>query len=289
MAVNLEFKQIKVGKGRRPVIEKKLEALMLSIRAIGLLHPISVVRDGDVPHQFRLVAGLHRLEAMRRIGHFYAIPAEIIDVNERLIEIDENMVRAELTRAQRSALRLEQKRLYEAKFPHTKRGKNPGGGKGHGKKKDMEKRQNDVSPKGFVQHAAEATGQSKSTIEREVRLGAALERHGLEEVAGTVLDKPGTLKALTELAEASPDAARALLDRAKAGESGLEAELKRQAKAKPKAKAKPRPADKTEPETMRPLREIRDALAELKGMIKAEELEAYAQELHRMIDQWKTT
>jgi len=80
-----------VPAGRRPL--RGVADLAASIADIGLLHPITVTPDR------RLIAGLHRLEACRSLGHS-TIPACILDTDDprtRLAEIDENLRRADLT------------------------------------------------------------------------------------------------------------------------------------------------------------------------------------------------
>lgn len=82
-----------VGRRKRPLNEERVTALQASIAAIGLLQPIVVT---DV---YGLVAGRHRLEAVKRLG-WMTIPARIAPLDElraELAEIDENLIRQELT------------------------------------------------------------------------------------------------------------------------------------------------------------------------------------------------
>src|SRR5215468_8945529 len=88
---------------RKPRPEK-VDQLAESIRMQGLLHPI-IVRPKDGTG-YLLVAGHHRLEAIRNLhkaGHWPSgsIRAEIVgemdDDAARLAEIDENLIRADLT------------------------------------------------------------------------------------------------------------------------------------------------------------------------------------------------
>ena len=81
---------------RAHVGDDYVRELAESIRDAGLVNPITVVEhDG----RYRLVAGLHRLEACRSLG-WSAVPAIVRDIGEveaELAEIDENLIRRELT------------------------------------------------------------------------------------------------------------------------------------------------------------------------------------------------
>lgn len=84
---------IQVGTRRRPLNEGKVVALMASIADVGLLQPV-VVTD-----RYGLVAGRHRLEAVRRLG-WPTVTARIAlleGLHLELAEIDENLMRNELT------------------------------------------------------------------------------------------------------------------------------------------------------------------------------------------------
>jgi hypothetical protein len=87
---------IVVGERKRALREMAVGELAASIRTLGLLHPIMLAeRDGGL----HLVAGLHRLEACRRLG-WETIPAIVRaggDLDAELAEIDENLKRAELS------------------------------------------------------------------------------------------------------------------------------------------------------------------------------------------------
>lgn len=84
---------VAVGPRKRPLDGARVAALAGSMAEVGLLQPI-VVTDA-----MGLVAGRHRLEAARRLG-WRTIPARVAPLDElraELAEIDENLVRNELT------------------------------------------------------------------------------------------------------------------------------------------------------------------------------------------------
>ena len=77
--------------------DSKVESLASSIATIGLLNPIVVDTDG------RLVAGLHRLEAHRMLG-LADIDVRVLkldDIDAELAQIDENLMRNELSALER--------------------------------------------------------------------------------------------------------------------------------------------------------------------------------------------
>jgi ParB-like chromosome segregation protein Spo0J len=116
---------IYVPPGRRQVREETVLALMDSIKAIGLRTPITLryvegpmdMGDGHGPvHGVPvLVAGRHRLEAMRRLGEEYISHYWSWDDDEakaELFEIDENLARAELTTDEKRQLLRRRKELW---------------------------------------------------------------------------------------------------------------------------------------------------------------------------------
>jgi ParB/RepB/Spo0J family partition protein len=108
---------------KRDLDPANVERLVDSISSIGLLSPIVVRRTGpDVVH---LVAGRHRLEAMIRLGRL-EIECVVVSNGElqaELMEIDENLCRAELTPAQEAAAIARRKEIYLALHPETAAGK----------------------------------------------------------------------------------------------------------------------------------------------------------------------
>jgi len=100
--------KITVGPNRRPLKDEKVAELMQSIKANGLLNPITL------DQKFNLIAGLHRLTACKRLD-FKEIECNIIDCSNaeqaRLAEIDENLIRSELSALERGNLWLERDQI----------------------------------------------------------------------------------------------------------------------------------------------------------------------------------
>ena len=189
-----------------------VDELAESIAAQGLLHPITLrKRASDGAHV--LVAGRHRLEAVRKLGH-QTVAAVILDGADsdraQLVEIDENLVRADLTPAERAAHQAKRKEIYERLHPETKAGaaqaKGMNAAQGRG-------RQNGDHVDRYTADAAKKTGKSERSIQREAARGAAIP--DVAALAGTSLDKRGELDALARL---PPDEQHKLAERAKAGE-----------------------------------------------------------------------
>jgi ParB/RepB/Spo0J family partition protein len=200
---------------RREVVN----ALAESMKAQGVLQPI-ILRRSEAPG-FLLVAGHHRLEAARGLG-WHSIPARLIEAPEAdfalLAEIDENLVRADLSAAERALHIGRRKEIYERTHPETAHGAVGRGGKSR-KLCDTKDR--------FTKDTAKKTGQS----ERKVQLDTARAKLDvLADIVGTCLDKGVEIDALAKL---PPAVQRNLADRAKAGERvSAKVEAKREHRAR---------------------------------------------------------
>jgi ParB/RepB/Spo0J family partition protein len=97
--IELEVASIEVPVKHRAIREKKMSGLMDSIGVIGLQTPISVRKTED---GYELVAGGHRLEAVKRMGG-RKIAARILERQTcKLWASSENLHRAELTKLERA-------------------------------------------------------------------------------------------------------------------------------------------------------------------------------------------
>ena len=121
---------------RSDLDEAKVEVIAQSMDEIGLQAPVLLrphrTRAADSPQEwgpetvglFALVAGAHRVEAAKRLG-WTRIEAMIVDGTPdetRLIEIDENLARAELTALERARFLTARKEIYERAHPEASRG-----------------------------------------------------------------------------------------------------------------------------------------------------------------------
>ena len=95
--MELKISDVIVGNRKRKLNESKVQSLAESFSSIGQLQPITV-SEGDYG-TYRLIAGLHRLEAAKAIG-WEKIQAAVFEGGEietELAEIDENLMRNDLT------------------------------------------------------------------------------------------------------------------------------------------------------------------------------------------------
>lgn len=194
--------------GARPLVDAAVAVIAESIERVGLLQPIIVqetklMRGGVFAPGYRLVAGHHRVEACRRLGwqmiDAIELGEDVSFLEKELIEIDENLCRAELTPAQRAAAIKRRKEIWEALHPESGSICATLGGRGN---------------VGFAADTAKASGEPKSSINRHLSRAEFL-GDDLLKVAGTSLDKGVELDALKSL----PAEQRApLIERAQAGE-----------------------------------------------------------------------
>lgn len=224
----IELSQISVPSDRmRKPRPEVADSLAESIREQGLLHPI-IVRPRQ--NGFTLVVGRHRLMAVKKLKH-KTIRCEIreglkVDAAQ-LAEIDENLMRADLSPAEQAAHHATRKELYEKLYPETKQGGNPGKS-GGGKKAKNDKLSS------FAEDTARKTGVNRRTVERSVARGRKIS--SVTELAGTSLDKGDELDALAKLEDIDSKAADTLKKQAAAGKKvsakAILKRLKREAKEK---------------------------------------------------------
>jgi ParB-like chromosome segregation protein Spo0J len=175
-----------------------VQALSDSIAEIGLQTPITVTRqvefaDGQEVQVWRLIAGLHRLEAVKSLGlaEIEAVEMGDDEVLQKLWECDENLCRAELTGAQRAKFTAERKKWYEIKHPETRHGAT-----GRGREKSC---QFGDSNERFTAETAKATGRSERSVQRDALRGAKIDLDALEILEGTIGDKGVNLDAIARL------------------------------------------------------------------------------------------
>lgn len=120
--LNIAIADIRIGDRLRKVDADWVDAIALSMEKIGQQQPILVSRQGD---KFKLVAGAHRLAAAKKLNweKIDAIIVEGTNLELRLHEIDENLLRRELSEMDRAAFLLERKTVWEQLHPETARGK----------------------------------------------------------------------------------------------------------------------------------------------------------------------
>jgi|GEM_PF-2478142 len=191
-AVPYEIDQISIGGKRRPLNETKVVGLMESIRECGLINPITIT----IPKGAKavLVAGYHRLAACKRLG-WKQIPTQVLHTQYPLLvelaEIDENLIRNELTPLEMADSLKRRKEIYEKLHPPSKKG---------GDHTSEAGKQNVESTFCFVKDTAAKTGKSESTIQQNVKIATDLTKGVKEKIAGTpIAEKKEELKALASV------------------------------------------------------------------------------------------
>lgn len=205
----IDINKIEVGDRLRALNPEKVDELAELMARQGQLHPI-VTRAVEGGSEFTLVVGLHRLKAAMKLGWTQiraTAHAKMSDDAAALAEIDENLIRSELSPAARATHIGRRKEIYERLNPETKHGAAPGKAGGGKKAKG-------VPNTSFAKATAKATGRSKSSIEKAAKRDKVL-GNLLDRINGTALDTATELDALIKLPE---EERAALVERAVAGE-----------------------------------------------------------------------
>jgi ParB-like chromosome segregation protein Spo0J len=211
--ITVPIGQVVVDGERRPINEAKVAELMESIRTVGILNPIVVVRKGK--NGFRLVAGLHRREAMKRLG-FASIQCTVLEHNDvlriELAEIDENITRHNPGAAEHALLTVRRGEIIKELAQQSGTLSQATTSSNQALRRAGQRTGPDVAS---VRDQASKTGETKDKIQRSKKRGGLL-RDVLSRVRGTSLDKGVELDALAKLPKAERED---LADRAASGEA----------------------------------------------------------------------
>jgi ParB family chromosome partitioning protein len=190
----------------RPVNADWAATIAASIEMKGLDTPICVRPvEGE---RFALVAGGHRLAAIRLLGWDelnvgdHVVVREMSELEARLAEIDENLIRHELTPLDRALFLQERKRVYEEMHPEAKAGGD--------RKSKVQKLKDEIKsqslrldlPARFTAEAAARVGLSERTVQLALELAQALSPAAIAALRGTALEK--NQSALLALAKEAP-------------------------------------------------------------------------------------
>ena len=112
----IPINEITVSPGRREALPGDVKELADSILELGLINPVMVDQS------YTLIAGLHRLEAMKLLGRteIECTVSDLAGLQAELAEIDENFIRKDLSDAEFRELLLRRKEIYESLHPETK-------------------------------------------------------------------------------------------------------------------------------------------------------------------------
>ena len=192
--------QIKVNDGRREADPEGIQELADSISQVGLINPITIDQECT------LIAGLHRLEAAKLLGwtEIECTVSSLEGLLVELAEVDENVVRKDLSAVEYSDLLLRRKEIYEALHPETKNG-----GDRKSEKIRTSKCRSDLEMS-FAQDTADKLGVSRRTVERQIQTAKNLspEAKDIIRETGIKLTKKDALKLSRLAPEQQTDAAR---------------------------------------------------------------------------------
>ncbi len=176
-----------------------VEELASSIAQNGLLHALTLRADEG---RLILVAGRRRLEAVRLL-QWDTVKANVLTIDQTqalLIEIDENLQRAELTALQHAQHIAERKKIWEAMHPQTKTGgteaeHDPKTGRLKGKKKRQPPKNANSATFGnghptpsFVEDTARKTQTPKRTVAKSAQIGEGICRQAQKLLEDTPLE-----------------------------------------------------------------------------------------------------
>lgn len=202
------------SKRKRFIARGKVKELAESIKEIGLLQPI-IVTINKV-----LISGLHRLEACKLLDwqEVDCVEKDYSELDAELAEIDENLIRAELTTLERGEHLLRRKEIYEAKHPEAKKGQY-----GHKGNKVVTKAESEIIS--FSEDTAAKLGVSSRTVQQEVQIAEKLAEDVKEAIRGTPLED--NKSDLLELARLEPEKQKKAVEKILKGEAKKAREAKR--------------------------------------------------------------
>ncbi|WP_086642620.1 ParB N-terminal domain-containing protein [Acetobacter sp. DsW_063] len=196
--IEIPLSEIDVSDRLRAIDEDYAALIAASISEEGQRTPVEVrklpsklAKKGFV---YALIAGGHRMRALEIAGKesAFAIVLEASDLKARLLEIDENLCRRELSALDRATFLAERKRVYEEMHPETKNGGD--------RKSDQFRKLAELIP-AFNKATADRLGISQDTIERAVKRHSGIPPDVRDLIASTWLaDSGAQLDALVKLA-----------------------------------------------------------------------------------------
>ena len=193
MLININ--DIEINPGRREAAPEAVQRLSESIAEVGMMNPITVTGDHT------LIAGLHRLEAAKKLG-WTEVECNISDMDAlhtELAEIDENVIRTGLSDLELSELLARRKKIYETLHPATIARNLPG----HASNYESSSDKLTGEEKPFSQDTAEKMGVSPRTVERHIQIAENLTPEAKEILRSA--DTKITKQNLTKLSRLKPE------------------------------------------------------------------------------------
>lgn len=198
--------EITINPGRREAAPGDVKELADSIAEVGLINPIMV----DQSHT--LIAGLHRLEAMKLLGRteIECTVSDLDGLQVELAEIDENFVRKDLSDDEFRELLLRRKEIYESLHPEAKATYDGGAFRGN-QHQNVVGENFSATTKSFVQDTADKLGVSPRTVELQIQTAKNLTPEAKEIIKGAKVTKSDALKLSRLAPERQTEAASRLV------------------------------------------------------------------------------
>jgi len=180
---------VDVGKRLREIDQSKVESLSGSMSIVGLLSPIIAYSPNG--ETLDLVAGAHRLAAAKKLG-WETIDAYIMEGEElhaQLAEVDENLMRSELTPTEYAEHIQRRQEIWEAMYDQS------------GQVVPVESKREDGKGhrhEGFAESTAKATGKSKKDTNRASKRAREVCQQARDLIRGTKLDTGAFLDGLVK-------------------------------------------------------------------------------------------
>lgn len=191
--MQVPIREIRIRDGRRRLDSGHVQELADSIRELGLLNPVTIDRGNS------LIAGFHRLEAAKMLGwtEIECTVSSLGGLQAKLAEIDENIVRSDLSALEYGEILLRRKEIYETLHPETRHG----GDRKSDEIKTTKSRFENV--KSFVQDTADKLGVVPRTVERQIQTAKNLVPEAKEIIRDT--DTKLSKKAAMKLSRLEPE------------------------------------------------------------------------------------
>jgi len=191
LSTRIKLAEIDRSDRLREVDEAWAQVLAATMAEQGQIQAIEVSPiKGRSPFKYRLTVGGHRCRAAE-INGWEEIEANIVEadpVRRRLREIDENLIRRELTALDRARFLAERKRIYEEL--------NPGARHGGDRRSDQAA---NLATWSFASDVADKTGLSERTVRRACELAAKLSSEVVDRIAFSELaNNQAALEALAK-------------------------------------------------------------------------------------------
>lgn len=171
----LDVDTIDILSGIREDTEEDRNQLDISVRNLGLLQPIVVAENPEVPGRYAVLAGRRRLLSHKRlgVGKIHATVIEATEVQRELVEVTENLIRLDLAPLERARSTKRYVDLWSAQHPEVgeaMRARRRANLKAGDVQADAEARgappaEVAGAPKTAVEAVAKATGKSVRTVQ----------------------------------------------------------------------------------------------------------------------------